>query len=104
MKKSILEKFDTNSLINLYNAYQNDPTNNGDDIYTPNDFEEELNNLEQNLLEILDKAYYGDYNANAYAYGFDRLENIKSYDTEQDVRNTILGDDDFVKVAQDYLD
>lgn len=101
MTKESLKERDTEDLIAAYNNYLEDNNSCDDEIYLPDDFEEILSYF--NGFELLNKASYGDYNPQAYAYGFDGYANIKSYITEQDVRNEILGDDDFVQVAEKYL-
>ena len=103
MKKSILEKLGTERLIGAYNAYQDD-IGGEDHIYEPGDFAEQLIEVKGDALAILDAGFYGNYESNAYAYGLDAYENIVSYENGKDVQDKILGDDDFVKVAQQYLD
>ncbi len=101
MTKESLEERDTEDLINAYNNYLEDTNGSDDDIYLADDFDDILSDFSG--FDILNKAFYGDYEPQAYAYGFDGYENIKSYSKEQDVRNEILGDDDFVQVAEKYL-
>ena len=101
MTKESLEKQDTKSIIAAYNNYLYDSGYSDDEILLQDEFADSLK--DDDPLWILDRAFYGDYESQAYAYGFDGNGNIKSYSTEQDVRDEILGDDDFVKVAEKYL-
>ena len=101
MTKESLKERDTEDLITAYNNYLGDTNNRDDDIYLADDFDGILSDFSG--FELLNKAFYGDYEPQAYAYGFDGYANIKSYITEQDVRDEILGEDDFVQVAEKYL-
>mgnify|MGYP000937818537 CR=1 FL=1 len=69
MTKKRLEKLDTKNIRKAYNDYLDDMNRSDDQILLPDYFDEIMRY--DDPLDILDRAFYGNYKSGSYAYGYD---------------------------------